>query len=78
VENARNIGMGIRNSTGVMGVYRDKRSKNFKAKIVDQGKEVYLGMFPTIEAAAAARSEAAAKLGFHENHGRMGRRVGRP
>jgi len=77
-DNSRNIGMGIRNSTGVMGVYLHKRSNNFKAKIVHHGKEVYLGMFPTIEEAAAARSKAAAKLGFHENHGRMGRRVGRP
>lgn len=55
-------------SSGVLGVSRQARSaiKPWKAQIRVNGRVVYLGSFPTIEAASEAYQ--AAKLKFHSGY----------
>jgi hypothetical protein len=62
-ENARNAKRRCTNKSGVTGViwYRGK----WRAYIV-----THLGLFDTLEEAAAARKAEERRLGFHENHGR--------
>lgn len=47
------------NTSGVRGVYWDKRSQKWRAEIFFKKKRLYLGLFDTIEKAAAARKVAA-------------------
>lgn len=53
------------NKTGIKGVsiHRTKNGVKYKANITINGKRIYLGLFPTIEAAAEARKKAEEK--FH-------------
>ena len=67
-ENGRNKSIHVNNTTGVTGV--SKRNGKFRATIKVDGKSKELGLYDTLEAAAAARKEAEIKYGFHENHGR--------
>lgn len=69
--NARNQRVRRNNKTGVMGVSR-QRSGGFRATICVNGKLSHLGVFPTLDEAAAARKKAERENGFHENHGRHG------
>lgn len=56
--------------TGVTGVNHHAASGQFIAQINVRGQYFYLGLHPTIEAAAAARKAAEREHGFHPNHGR--------
>jgi hypothetical protein len=67
--NRRNTKRRSDNTSGVCGVYRKGKSK-WRALIVVDGKQKYLGCFGTPEEAAKARKEAEVKYEFHENHGR--------
>jgi hypothetical protein len=58
-ENSRNQQTRITSKSGYKGVIFDKRNKKFKAQIGIGGKPLYLGLFPTVEAAARAYNEAA-------------------
>lgn len=58
------------NKSGVAGVWPLKRG-GWRARIKRAGVTTDLGRFPTKEAAAEARREAAQRLGFHPNHGRL-------
>lgn len=69
IENCRNRRKPKNNTTGVMGVYRDRNTGGFMAQIRHEGRLNYLGSFPNIESAALARKRAEIELGFHENHG---------
>lgn len=68
-ENQRNMPIRRDNSSGVPGVGLCKGS--WRARITLGGAEYYLGSFATFEQAVAARREAEAKHGFHENHGKQ-------
>lgn len=59
------------NTSGVIGVFFDKNGycKPWRAQIDHNGKRWNKG-FKTKEEAIAWRREAAARLGYHENHGR--------
>jgi HNH endonuclease len=59
-DNQANSRMQSNNQTGVKGVTRRKRG--FEAHIMRHGKWHYIGCFPTLEAAATARREAAERL----------------
>lgn len=54
-----------RNKTGYTGVSYDRNSGKFKATLRFQGKQHYLGLYSTIEEAAAVRAAAKAEI-----HGR--------
>lgn len=68
--NSRNASIGKNNTTGVCGVYVDKRRvKKYCAEIKVNKVKRFLGYFDTLDEAAAARREAELKYGFHSNHG---------
>lgn len=74
VSNAVNhMNMPVRrdSSSGIQGVYLDKRSGTWSAKIKHRGASIYLGSFATKERAAACRESVKKVLGYHENHGRQ-------
>lgn len=68
-ENQRNQSLSSKSTTGVTGVHFSKTRKKYVAQIKVNQETVYLGMFYTLEEAAAARREAELKYGFHSNHG---------
>lgn len=68
--NSKNVGPFSTNKAGVHGVCLYKPTGKWKAQIGVNGKSIHLGYFDTKEAAAAARSAANKKYGFHENHGK--------
>jgi hypothetical protein len=67
-ENARNAAIGKLNTSGVLGVC-PLRSR-WRAYIRVNGKNEHLGVFDTLEGAAAARKAAEIRHGYHPNHGR--------
>ena len=72
INNMRNIGLGKTNKTGIIGVslkYTRTGKLRYSANIMVNYKSINLGIFDTIEEAAAAREEANIKYGFHPNHG---------
>ena len=69
-ENAKNMRLSRRNSSGQVGVrFHGKRNK-WSADIRVGRKLIFLGRFATIDEAISARKSAEAKFFFHENHGR--------
>ncbi|WQZ00658.1 HNH homing endonuclease [Xanthomonas phage NP1] len=62
-ENLQNKGKYSNNKSGAQGVHWNKQAKKWMAQIRVAGKNIYLGLFETLEEAAAAR--AAAKLKYH-------------
>jgi len=69
-ENYRNISLGKRNTSGVMGVYKNKLNNKWVAQIKIDGKQIYIGTFEDKFEAVCARKSAEVKFKFHENHGR--------
>ena len=69
-ENTRNAKIKSNNKTGVLGVYWYKRNNKFYAQIRGEGRQIFIGSFDTLDAAAFARKEAERKYGYHSNHGR--------
>ncbi len=57
-QNTMNQGLRKDNSTGFKGVYEDKRTGRFRARITVGGKPKNLGFYATVEDAAAARRSA--------------------
>lgn len=71
LDNQRNMSRARNNTSGVTGVCFHKRSGKWMASIMVNQASVYVGLFDTIEKAAAARKAAERNYGFHENHGRI-------
>lgn len=69
-ENSRNRARPCNNTSGVVGVYRNKCSQKWVAEIKVNGRKIYLGSFTDKTDAVAARKAAEIEHGFHENHGR--------
>lgn len=67
-QNLRNQRLSPRNRSGYPGVFR-RPDGRFIANILEDGKTRYLGLFDTVEEAAAVRREAQKRLGYHPNHG---------
>jgi hypothetical protein len=68
--NSKNIKKRKDNSSGIMGVYFDRRRGKFLARIGENRKQTHLGCFDSIFDAICARKSAEIKLGFHVNHGK--------
>lgn len=68
-QNNRNRVKPRRNKSGQKGVTERKRSGNWEANITVQGKDIYLGKFPTLEKAADAYNAAALK--YHGEFARL-------
>ena len=67
VQNAANRGPDKRNLLGIKGV--SKRREKYKARIFDNGKQIFLGSFDTKEEASAAYQGAAKVLwGKYASH----------
>jgi hypothetical protein len=66
-DNNRNLGMRHTNTSGVSGVYQLPGGK-WRAQIRVDGKNLHIGCFDSMEAAAVAKQMANAAYGFHPNH----------
>lgn len=61
-QNQHNQGKRRTNTSGFKGVDKRRHSKNWRARIYVDGREIILGVFDTAEAAAAAYASAAERL----------------
>lgn len=57
------------NTSGITGVYWNKRKKKWHARISVNGKLIHLGYFRSKHTAEIARQIAEIKNGYHKNHG---------
>ena len=69
-ENMRNKSVSSKSTTGVTGVDFSKAHKKYRARIRVNREFIHLGIFETLEEAAAARAEANLKFNFNNNHGK--------
>lgn len=69
-ENLKNMAISKRNTSGHIGVYKDRRRGAFFAQIKVDGETINLGSFGSFDEAVIARKAAERKYGFHPNHGR--------
>ena len=69
-ENNKNKSVSSKSTTGVTGVDFLKAHKKYRARIRANRENIHLGMFDTLEEAAAARAEANLKFKFNNNHGK--------
>lgn len=67
--NQKNQGIPSNNTSGVIGVRRQKATKKWRSKIMVDGVNIHLGLFDDLEAAAEARRLADIKYGFSPTHG---------
>lgn len=59
------------NTSGFVGICWDAGRGKWRARIKDNGKQIQLGQFDSIEEAKAAREVGEKKYGYHKNHGRI-------
>jgi hypothetical protein len=69
-QNQYNQGMRDNNTSGHKGVHWNKRLKKWQATIRHEGKQIHLGFFTVLEAAAKAYREAALK--YHGEFANLG------
>ena len=69
-ENLKNTKLSKNNSSGVGGVYWNKKTSKWETAIGIKGKKSYLGLFADFFEACCARKSAENKYGYHPNHGR--------
>ena len=67
-ENALNQKTRKTNTSGVTGVSWSKQHKKWMARVMSNGKNIFLGLFDKIEDAKSKRLEANRMYGYHENH----------
>lgn len=70
-DNSRNKKLSKNNTSGVTGVFWDKRKEKWTAHIRVDKKYIHLGNFDYKEDAINKRLEANKLYGFHENHGKL-------
>lgn len=72
LENSRNVKRKADNTSGVQGVCWSGLHKQWRARASDRGRRIEIGLFHSLDDAAAARAKALRELGYHPNHGRSG------
>ena len=75
-ENNKNTTMYKNNKSGVLGVYYNKRNRNWIAEVRVKGTKIHLGTFETIVLAKEARIHANRLYNFHVNHGKIQNKEG--
>lgn len=68
-ENSRNMSLGEKNSSGVIGVYFEITRGKWRGQIRDKGKVIHLGYYRAFLDAVCARKSAELKFAYHANHG---------
>lgn len=58
------------NTSGVTGITWKEPNKKWQVNIGHQGRQLYVGLFPDLESAIAARKAKASELGYSDQHGR--------
>ena len=69
-ENMRNARRPNHNTSGHIGVRWQPNAGKWRARIKVDRRTIHVGYFDSLDAAVAARKEAEAVYGFHQNHGR--------
>ena len=69
-DNQKNAKKRIDNTSGVTGVYWDKKRNKLKVQIRAGGEQLHLGSFDDFFEACCIRKSAEVRYGYHENHGR--------
>lgn len=69
-DNARNKCRPATNTSGVVGVFWNKKCSKWRALIQANGQLKHLGLFDNFDDAVDARKIAEIELGYHPNHGR--------
>jgi hypothetical protein len=69
LENTKNRKIRADNTSGVSGVYWNKKSSAWHVQLRVNGKHVSGGLFMLISEAAMQRDKLSKRLGFHKNHG---------
>ncbi len=67
--NRKNATLSSANTSGTVGVYRNKTLSKWEVRIGNLGKLLYLGVYDTKEEAIRISRSARLKYGFHKNHG---------
>lgn len=70
LENQRNQKRYKTSTSGVTGVNWHKQAGKWRSRVQFKGREIYLGLFESLNEAISARKAADIKYGFHQNHGR--------
>jgi hypothetical protein len=68
-ENSRNHTLRATNTSGVVGVYKDRKRDRWVAEIMVNGRKISLGRYSCKDAAAISRRLAEQEYGFDSNHG---------
>jgi hypothetical protein len=68
--NSQNKGLGMSNTSGIVGVSWVKDTARWKAYIGIENRLIVLGTFVNFKDAVAKRRAAEFQYGFHENHGK--------
>lgn len=68
-QNNQNASKRVDNSSGVTGVYWNRKISKWTAQIVAYKKHNFLGNHSALFDAVCARKSAEIRFGFHENHG---------
>lgn len=71
MQNMRNLKLRADNISGHFGVAWNERRKKWESYINLDNHKIHLGRFVSKEEAVIARKAAEAKLGYHQNHGRL-------
>ena len=69
-ENSKNSAIGIKNTSGTIGVYWREDQSRWVAQVSINGKQKHIGYFKSKDEATQARAKASAEYGYHVNHGR--------
>ena len=69
-ENCKNSAIGIKNTSGTIGVSWSENKSRWVAQLSKNGKRKHIGYFKSKDEAISARVKASAQCGYHANHGR--------
>ena len=69
-ENSKNRAIGIKNTSGTIGVSWSEQKSKWLVRINKNGRQIAIGSFKSKDDAISARAKASLEYGYHANHGR--------